>query len=213
MLDYSYNVEWFRTPGYITLEVPDLVKDEVTEALNNLDESKAKDYRKFLAGHVEKEYEIDIGPNFTYLVESLSYNYEEKFYIPNKFSIIKNGTKNNMSYVLDTTWVNFSKKYDFNPIHSHSGVYSFVLWVQVPYLFEEEQKRYNPNGNVTGNFCFSYLTGLGDIAQLPLPVDKTWEWTLAFFPATLKHSVHPFYSSDDYRISISGNIKIEPNNE
>ena len=29
---------------------------------------------------------------------------------------------------------------------------------------------------------------------------------MAFFPAKLNHTVNPFYTSDEYRISISGNV-------
>jgi len=32
------------------------------------------------------------------------------------------------------------------------------------------------------------------------------------FPSLLAHCVYPFYTSDDYRISISGNIKFDSDN-
>jgi hypothetical protein len=32
---------------------------------------------------------------------------------------------------------------------------------------------------------------------------------MMLFPSKLKHGVNPFYTSDDYRISISGNIRIQ----
>jgi len=41
-------------------------------------------------------------------------------------------------------------------------------------------------------------------------VDKSWEGTIIMFPAFLHHMVHPFYTSDEYRISISGNLVIAP---
>ena len=44
---------------------------------------------------------------------------------------------------------------------------------------------------------------------LPLFIDKTWEGTIVMFPSWLNHSVYPFYTSDDYRISISGNIVVK----
>jgi hypothetical protein len=37
-------------------------------------------------------------------------------------------------------------------------------------------------------------------------VDNTWEGKMALFPADLNHIVYPFYTSEDYRISISGNV-------
>ena len=33
---------------------------------------------------------------------------------------------------LDTLWINFSKKHDYNPIHTHTGVLSFVIYCKVP---------------------------------------------------------------------------------
>jgi hypothetical protein len=33
---------------------------------------------------------------------------------------------------------------------------------------------------------------------------------MAFFPASLYHSVNPFYTSDEYRISIAGNVYCSP---
>jgi inosine/xanthosine triphosphate pyrophosphatase family protein len=43
----------------------------------------------------------------------------------------------------------------------------------------------------------------------PIENDKTFEGKIAFFPSKLSHCVYPFYSSDDVRISISGNIKLD----
>jgi len=47
---------------------------------------------------------------------------------------------------------------------------------------------------------------LGNIRSHDLPVDKSYEKKLLLFPATMRHSVYPFYTSDDYRISVSGNF-------
>jgi len=38
-------------------------------------------------------------------------------------------------------WVNFQKKYEFNPFHMHDGLYSFVLWHKVPYKIDDEKAR------------------------------------------------------------------------
>ena len=36
------------------------------------------------------------------------------------------------------------------------------------------------------------------------------EGTMLFFPATLRHCVHPFYETDEARISIAGNLSYLP---
>jgi len=40
----------------------------------------------------------------------------------------------------------------------------------------------------------------------PIFTDKTMEGTVSMFPGTLTHCVYPFFTSDDERISIAGNI-------
>jgi hypothetical protein len=47
---------------------------------------------------------------------------------------------------------------------------------------------------------------MGRIVQNRIEVDKSWEGTMIMFPSSLHHMVHPFYTSDEYRISISGNL-------
>ena len=37
-------------------------------------------------------------------------------------------------------------------------------------------------------------------------VDKTYEKKAFIFPAALQHSVYPFYGTDEYRITVSGNL-------
>ena len=39
-----------------------------------------------------------------------------------------------------------------------------------------------------------------------LDVDNEYEGKIMMFPSSLVHCVYPFYTSDDYRISLSGNI-------
>ena len=42
-----------------------------------------------------------------------------------------------------------------------------------------------------------------------IPIDSTWEGHIIMFPANLQHCVYPFYTSDDTRISFSGNILLD----
>jgi hypothetical protein len=111
--------------------------------------------------------------------------------------------------MLFNTWVNFQKKHEFNPIHTHDGIFSFVIWHKVPFKKEDEYARF-PNMKEdqikAGHFAFIVSGQLGNIIQHDMCIDKTWEGKMAFFPANLNHIVYPFYTSDEYRISISGNV-------
>jgi hypothetical protein len=114
-------------------------------------------------------------------------------------------------YKAGESWVNFQRKGEFNPLHSHSGNFSYVLWVNIPYTIEEEKEATSyvlEDRNCSGNFTFQYLDVLGCINPWAIPADKTYEGTMILFPALLNHQVHPFFSSDGYRISISGNLGV-----
>ena len=46
------------------------------------------------------------------------------------------------------------------------------------------------------------------VSPLERHIDKNFEGYMAIFPSTLTHSVNPFYSTDEFRISISGNVSV-----
>ena len=51
----------------------------------------------------------------------------------------------------------------------------------------------------------------GNAEMVDLPVDKSWEGKFAIFPSELQHGVNPFYTSDEYRITISNNYFLNIN--
>lgn len=211
VFDYKFTSHWFKSPGYLMCDVPECVKEELLQTIDDINSGKIEvtDQRKILAGHLEKETSLPITENIKYLVESMSVEYDNIF-LDGKSEIrsIMCNEQNNrkFNYTLESLWINYAKKYDFNPIHTHSGSYSFVIWVNIPYKLDQELSLYDPNDNNTSLFSFQYITTLGDIASKKIYIDKNYEWKMAFFPAKLNHCVYPFYTSDEYRISIAGNV-------
>ena len=112
---------------------------------------------------------------------------------------------------LDSLWVNLQQKHEFNPVHDHSGIFSFVIWLQIPYtrVDEHQSPGYKSNSPCSGNFNFFYTNALGDIVPYSMECNITKENVIYFFPSKMKHSVYPFYSTDDYRITVSGNFKMK----
>jgi len=114
-------------------------------------------------------------------------------------------------YYLQQFWVNYQKEGEFNPVHDHTGVYSFVIWMKIPTKHFEQNK--NPislksNTHAISTFQFHYLNILGEHGNHTYEMNPEMEGTLVFFPAKLKHVVYPFYNCDEDRISISGNITL-----
>jgi len=108
-----------------------------------------------------------------------------------------------------SAWINYQKKYEFNPLHNHSGDFSFVIWIDIPYNIEDEMNLpwcMNSNMPCPSVFSLVYLTPLGKITGKPFYLDKKDSGRMVIFPSEMYHMVYPFYTSDDYRISIAGNM-------
>ena len=185
------------------------LKDKAKICLENRD--KFKKHNINLAGNMEKEFLLDesfekiLFPYTSYLANEF-YNTNQK--IQNRHDQ-SNTQKQGLNWVCTGSWINFQKKYEFNPLHGHGGDYSFVLWIQIPYDLEEELSLSNSvKSNTPSNSLFKFVTTniSGKISERPLMIDKSWEGVMILFPADTAHQVYPFYTSDDYRISISGNL-------
>ena len=110
-------------------------------------------------------------------------------------------------------WVNFQKKHEFNPIHNHSGVLSFVIWMDIPYTWADEKEldfvKHSNTIEDVGNFVFCYATGRRILTET-VRMKPDISGYMLLFPSWLDHIVYPFYTSDKERISISGNIVFTP---
>jgi len=105
---------------------------------------------------------------------------------------------------LDTLWINFSQKHDFNPPHTHTGVLSFVIFCQVPEEIFKVQADSNTQN--AGELLFSYGEPISKLQGNEYPI-KPYENLMFIFPAELKHYV-PAYWVDAERISVSGNFMV-----
>ncbi len=118
----------------------------------------------------------------------------------------------NAPYCLNEFWVNFQKENEFNPLHNHGGVFSFVIWVKIPTEWKEQHAlpiSANSNTPKASEFEVRYTSMLGDLEGYSYFLDKECEGNMLFFPAKLMHTVYPFYECDKERISISGNIRFD----
>lgn len=114
-------------------------------------------------------------------------------------------------YYLHSFWVNYQKQGEFNPLHDHNGVYSFVIWMKIPTRFFEQNKNpiaLHSNRPKISAFEFRYTNTLGNISEFVYEMNPEIEGTMLFFPSKLMHQVNPFFNCDEERISISGNISI-----
>jgi len=191
------------TNGNIPDEIYQSLNKEIVDiGTNDKDIVKMNNH---LAGQITKEYQITKSRQLLdpYL-EEMGRAYQKNWdYYPKE-------NPNNNKLKVESVWVNMQKKQEINPLHNHDGTLSFVAWLYVPFKLEDERKMENIKNSRTSRlsstFQFVYSQVLGNVVNAPFFVESGWEGRIVMFPSKLLHMVYPFQTSDDYRISIAGNL-------
>ena len=180
---------------------PKLIK-ELLERGEKCTVSNAHD----LAGHIETENSFPV-KDVAWFADTF-----KEYFIP-YFKRLQ--ATNNVEYfygmkpfnrvLLHSLWINYMKKNEFNPPHSHSGSFSFVIYLEVPKELEQEVGNFKGTGHPPGTISFYY--GEEQKGVITAHGIRPLTGDLWIFPASLKHMVPPF-RSDVTRISVSGNIFI-----
>jgi len=206
----AYNWKTFPNIGYLhttfSKEMLTPILKEVEKIKLNFEDTNLKSASSYLAGNIEKEFHLVDSKEFVFdLMLPYTRGFQREFNYLTDVNVLTTPKK----LVLENAWVNFQKKYEFNPLHNHSGLLSFVIWLNIPYNKEDEVLAgpgKQSNSPLSGTFSFSYVDSIGKIKTHNLFIDKSWEYTMIMFPSNFMHTVYPFYTSDDYRISVSGNF-------
>jgi len=203
MFEHSHLPNIGLTNGKIPPNIYQALNQEIVDIHN--DDSNTMKMNKTLAGQITKEYQITKSlPLLNPYLEEMGRAYQKEWnYYPKE-------NPNDNKLTVESVWVNMQKKLEVNPLHNHDGTLSFVAWLYVPFKLEEERNMPNCKNSRTvelaSTFQFVYNTALGTIANCPMFVESGWEAKIVMFPAKLLHIVYPFQTSDDYRISIAGNL-------
>ena len=195
-IDYGH-INW--GPYTMRTNLPDyIIKKLKSEGV------KAKEsYNRSLAGHLNHQ--------FLYPVKTQQWFYDEIQPVLQAYRqghCRYHGIKElDMVFQADDLWINFMKPGDFNPVHTHGGDYSFVIFLNYPKALQKEQENFEGTSAKPGVLQFEYglqarprwaTTGT---AVKPKPGD------MYMFPALLQHWVLPF-KANCTRISVSGNIQV-----
>ena len=181
--------------------------------------NKKQSHKKELAGNISESFLLEDKDSFFYksvcipLVKCYRANNPlNKGGDPEALNAIE-GTKTKL--LLNRLWVNYQYQTELNPFHHHSGVYSFVIWMKIPYSWNEQIKLpqfkdIKQKDIKAGNFEFGYTDTLGDVMTTGYSLSPKFEGYMILFPARLRHCVYPFYETEAPRISIAGNLSFSP---
>ena len=201
----------FQLPNIGIVEVD--LSEEQFNYVKQCIENKGESIKETLVGNIDNSYRLEDKDDwfFNNVCRDAMICYKDHFV--NLGQSVP--TTKSHEYVLDAWWVNYQKKHEFNPIHDHTGVYSFVIWVKIPTEYRHQHslgiaKGVNPFGGVvTGDFAFNYTNIIGKQSSFIYNMGEYVEGRMILFPSDLRHCVYPFYDCDEERVSISGNICLD----
>ena len=202
----------FPNVGVVEAQLPEDVVANIWTVINEA-RKQPEDMKPELAGNISSSIRLESSSPLleefvTKTIPSFMDSHMQNYGPPWR-AVMKEGQE----FTLESLWVNFQKQHEFNPPHDHSGVYSFVIWMQIPTSYAEQKKlpicaESNADNHIS-NFAFSYTNTLGRVSTFAYNMEKEAEGYMVMFPSTMLHQVFPFYDNDGERISISGNITIE----
>ena len=203
------NIKWnsFSLPNISLYDVK-LPDNIVNRLWSYVDKSDLIRCNHNLAGNIAESYD---------LVDEEDYFFNEVLkpvslrYISEN-SHVNNFQSNHISsedICLNKFWVNYQYKTEFNPMHIHTGIISFVIWLKIPTESEEQHNlpiAKNSNTPSASDFSFAYTDIIGNIQSYQIQLSPKDNGLMMIFPASLNHQVYPFYECDKKRVSISGNV-------
>ena len=189
-------------PYVMHTKIPDYIVKRLLKDGDKL--RKADSYNHKLAGHLKNQ--------FLYKVETQNWFYREISPILEAYRsghCKYHGIKNlRVELQFDDLWVNYMQPGDFNPLHTHGGAYSFVLFLDVPKKLMKEQEEFEGTSAKPGMLMFEYTQQAKPRWATTGTAIKPETGDLFMFPALLQHWVAP-YKTKVTRISVSGNMQIK----
>lgn len=189
-----------------------LSKDEINHLWRCI-KSGGKDRKNRLAGNITSSNLIEDEGNlfFDNILSKFIEKYMQEYPIYIDHAVRLNSS--NKPLILMEMWVNRQKQYEFNPLHHHYGLFSFVVWMKIPTNWTDQKeipfaKESNSPESIS-NFSFAYSNILGELNDHNIAMSSETEGGLVFFPSALKHQVYPFFNCEEERISISGNVGVD----
>ena len=109
---------------------------------------------------------------------------------------------------LSRFWSRISTEGDYQSIHDHQSVFTFVIWLKIPFDGNKErniQPGFRPEA---GDFALVYPDTTGKIKKKNWILTPEMEGTMILFSSDINHTVYPHFSTKDYRVSVAGDVTI-----
>ena len=109
-------------------------------------------------------------------------------------------------------WANYTGKGEYQALHNHDAIWSFVIWLKLPAVANDEQSVKEAMHPDAGDFILTYSDIIGRTRKVNWKLEKQYnEGHMLLFPSDLYHAVYPHFQTDEKRLSLAGDIVINSN--
>ena len=109
-------------------------------------------------------------------------------------------------------WANYTGKGEYQALHNHDAIWSFVIWLKLPAVANDEQSVKEAMHPDAGDFILTYSDIIGRTRKVNWKLEKQYnEGHMLLFPSDLYHAVYPHFQTDEKRVSLAGDIVINSN--
>tara|TARA_B100000287_G_C20575438_1_gene758253 strand:+ start:218 stop:982 length:765 start_codon:yes stop_codon:yes gene_type:complete len=129
--------------------------------------------------------------------------YLDNFGIP-----MNNRSTHQHCFTFQRWWANESSAGEYQALHNHDSVFSFVIWLEIPFDADKEQSVKGTFHPEAGDYVLTYTDIIGRIRKVNKKLDKNCEGQMFIFPSDLYHVVYPHFLTKNRRRSVAGDIAL-----
>tara|TARA_B100000131_G_scaffold291068_1_gene304348 strand:- start:617 stop:1291 length:675 start_codon:yes stop_codon:yes gene_type:complete len=170
----------------------------------------ARDGNRLYSIENEADKQFSINDDDLYFQDNCLMPAAEKYFkeygVPFKFK-----TTHYHQLAFNRFWGRASNHGDYQSIHDHQGVFTFVVWLKIPFDHEEERSAQPGFRPEAGDFVLVYPDTCGQLIKRNFVLSERAEGKMLFFPSDINHIVYPHFTTKDYRISLAGDITLDSN--
>ena len=200
----------FGPPIYIN-QVDDNIIKELDARIEETGGKPEFDASGQLAGRIKKQTHLDKVISDT--TKNVILNHCKNF-----FEQTSGGQELPMSAMtLDSIWSNIQEAREYNPIHQHTGNFSFVIYTRND-LEDLSVEKMQDNEYDNKIVDYDNQKPLAGMIELFYGEGNWMNWTsfqhipkrgdILIFPSWLRHTVYAHYETGKIRISVAGNVSL-----
>ena len=210
----------FVPPIYLD-KVPEKIIRELDVLIETLGGKVEYDASGLLAGRIKKQ--TSLTENVTSTIQENIIMHCNRF-----FNHVRQAPLSDMpgyeqlSMQIQSIWSNIQEAREYNPPHSHSGDFSFVIYcrndLEKYSLNRLQNNEYDSVHNDTQQHETMKNSALAGLIELQYGEPAWMNWTqfrhvpsrgdIIIFPNWLRHTVYAHYEANHIRVSVAGNVNI-----